>query len=191
MLIRHDRLDPGRAALVVIDVQEKLLPLIDAADGVLHAIVQMVRGAILFDIPILVTEQYPRGLGPTHPAVRAALSRVNPPLMEKATFSACGHEPIRRRLLELDRDQIILAGIETHVCIQQTTLDLRLLDYDVFVCADAVGARRRHDHDIGLLRMRQAGALVTTVESALFEVCERCDAPKFKGLLEIIKSGPS
>jgi isochorismate hydrolase len=90
-------------------------------------------------------------------------------------------------MLKIDRPQVIITGIETHVCVQQTALDLVSRDFDVFVCADAVGARAKLDHATGLERMRHAGVIVTTTESVLFELCGRCDAPRFKAMLEIIK----
>ena len=94
-----------------------------------------------------------------------------------------------RRSTSSYRRSFAVTGIETHVCVQQTTLDLLSMDYQVFVCADAVGSRAKLDHKIGLKRMRQAGAIVTTVESALFELCEECGTSRFKEMLKLIKEG--
>ena len=91
----------------------------------------------------------------------------------------------------MDRPQVILMGIEAHVCVQQTALDLCAMDYHVFVCADAVGSGRRLDFKCALHRMRQAGAFITTVESVLFELCRRCDTRDFKKMLDIIKTAPA
>ncbi len=188
-MINPIRLDPQRSLLLVIDIQEKLLPLIDEQDRLVHATRMLISGAEVFDLPILVTEQYPEGIGPTVAALADDLRRVKAEVLPKKSFSAWGEESVIARLRELDREQIIVCGIETHVCIQQTTMDLLTLDYQVFVCADAVGSRRQLDYDTALHRMRSLGAAVTTVESVLFELCERCDSPRFKQLLEIIKAG--
>jgi len=189
-VLRPDQLDIERAMVLVIDVQEKLLPSIVGSEGVVAAWRKLLDGAGLFELPVLVTEQYPKGLGPTHATIRAVLPRSRANVLEKPTFSAWADANVREALLALDRPQIIITGIETHVCVQQTALDLRSRDYDMFVCADATGSRGRIDHEIALDRMRQAGVLVTTVESLLFELCQRCDAARFKAMLEVIKRYP-
>ena len=187
-MLRPDQLDIERAMVLVIDVQEKLLPLIVGGERVIAAGRKLLDGAAVFELPVLVTEQYPKGLGPTHATIRAALAPSRAKVLEKPTFSAWADTKIRAALLALDRPQIIVTGIETHVCVQQTALDLRSRDYDVFVCADAAGSRGRVDHDVALDRMRQAGVFVTTVESVLFELCQRCDTARFKNMLEVIKA---
>lgn len=184
------RLDADRAMVLVIDVQEKLLPLIEDHVEVLAAVGHLLRGVGIFKLPVLATEQYPQGIGSTVEPVAGLLSALEAPVLNKSTFSCCGDEPFREALRQVDRPQVILCGIEGHVCVLQTTLDLLAMDYQVFVCADAVGSRRGLDLDLGLSRMQQFGAAVTTVEAVLFELCERCDSPAFKQLLEIIKSGP-
>ena len=189
-MFRADQLDIERAMVLVIDVQEKLLPSIVGSEGVVAAGRKLLDGAGVFELPVLVTEQYPKGLGPTHATIRAVLPRSRANVLEKPTFSAWADANVREALLALDRPQIIITGIETHVCVQQTALDLRSRDYDMFVCADATGSRGRIDHEIALDRMRQAGVLVTTVESLLFELCQRCDAARFKAMLEVIKRYP-
>lgn len=187
---RADQLDIGRAMVLVIDVQEKLLPLIGGHDRVVCANQKLLAGAAVFDLPVLVTEQYPKGLGATVEAIRVFLSRDGVSVSEKPTFSAWADPAVRETIRRIDRPQIIVTGIEAHVCVQQTALDLCIVDYDVYVCADAIGSRGRVDHDTALDRMRQAGARVTTVESVLFELCGRCDAPRFKSMLEVIKAYP-
>ena len=189
-MLRPDQLDIERAMVLVIDVQEKLLPSIVGGEPVIAAGRKLLEGAAVFELPVLVTEQYPKGLGPTHATIRAVLPRSRANVLEKPTFSAWADANVREALLALDRPQIIITGIETHVCVQQTALDLRSRDYDMFVCADATGSRGRIDHEIALDRMRQAGVLVTTVESLLFELCQRCDAARFKAMLEVIKRYP-
>ena len=188
--LRANRLEPDRAMVLVIDWQEKLLPLIRHHEAILRAARFLLDGVRIFDLPVLATEQYPKGLGVTHPLVRDALSRCGAKTPEKTVFSACGDESIRAALRELDRSQIIITGIETHVCVQQTALDLRAMDYDVFVCADATGSRVPEDHAIALERLRQEGVYVTTTESVLFELCHRCDTDRFKKMLDLIKVRP-
>ncbi len=188
--MRPDQLDVERAMILVIDVQEKLLPLISGGDRVVAAAWKLLDGAKVHDLPVLVTEQYPKGLGPTHATIRDALAKTRAKVLEKPTFSAWADAGVRETMLTLDRPQIIMTGIETHVCVQQTALDLRSRDFDVFVCADAVGSRGRLDHDTALDRMRQTGVLITTVEGVLFELCGRCDTARFKAMLEVIKRFP-
>ena len=189
-MLRGDQLDADLAFALVIDLQEKLLRTIGDHQRVITAAAKLLDGVRIFDLPVLATEQYPQGLGPTHGSIRGRLDSCGATVLVKATFSACDEEPVRRAIRAIDRPQVILIGIEAHVCVQQTALDLRAMDYDVFVCADAVGSRGRLDYDFALQRMRQAGALVTTVESALFELCNRCDTERFKAMIKVIKAAP-
>lgn len=189
-MIRPDQLHPPRTMLLVIDMQEKLMPAIADRERVTATAGKMIRGAAVLDMPILATEQYPRGIGQTVEPVRAMLAERGAKTLEKPTFSAWATTPVREAILAFDRPQVILVGVETHVCIQQSALDLASRDYDVFVCADAVGSRGKLDYEIALQRMRQNGVIVTTVESVLFELCQSSQAPRFKALLEIIKSSP-
>jgi isochorismate hydrolase len=186
-MYRPDLLESDRAMLLVIDVQEKLLPLIDKQREVLRAARKLIRGAKVFELPILATEQYPKGIGRTHEGIRDCLRECSAKTMEKACFSAWAEASVREAMLAIDRPQVIVTGIETHVCVQQSALDLKSRDFEVFVCADAVGSRGKLDHKAALHRMRHAGVIVTTVESVLFELCSRCDAPRFKPMLELIK----
>lgn len=188
--LRANRLEPDRSMLLVIDLQEKLLPMIHGTTAVLRAASQLLDAARIFEIPVLVTEQYPKGIGATDAALRESLSRVRAQIFEKSAFSVCGDGPSRAALRALDRCQIVVTGIESHVCVQQTVLDLRAMDYDVFVCADAIGSRGTLDHDVAVERMRQEGALITTVESVLFEWCQECGTQQFKEMLPVIKANP-
>jgi len=182
------RLDADQAMLLVIDVQSKLLPLIEGRQEVTFQIQQLLRGVRIFDLPVLATEQYPEGIGSTVPPVAELLTGSSAPVLEKDAFSACGDDQVREALRRIDRPQVIVCGIEAHVCVLQTTLDLVSMDHRVYICADAVGSRRRLDWQWGLSRMQQAGAVVTTTESALFELCERCRTARFKQLLGLIKA---
>lgn len=189
-MYRANQLDTDRAFVLVIDLQDKLLPLIQSHERIVAAAAKLIEGTHVFGLPVVATEQYPKGIGPTHATIRRLLERVDATILEKATFSACGDPSIRDTLRAVDRPQVVIAGIEAHVCVQQATLDLRAMDYDVFVCADAIGARGKLDYRCALDRMRQEGAYVTSVESVLFELCGRCDTDRFKAMLNVIKAWP-
>ncbi len=187
-MLNPNRLDPDRAMLLVIDYQSKLLPFIHDRDPILDAAKLLFKGTAIFNLPILVTEQYPKGIGHTDESLAAILTEQNATTLEKMAFSSCGESAVRDKLREIDRPQVIVCGIEAHVCVQQTVLDLTQMDYDVFVTADAIGSRQPFDYKIALDRMRQSGAQVTTVESVLFELCDECGTPRFKELIELIKT---
>jgi len=190
MPFRADNLDVDRAMVLVIDIQEKLLPTIDGHELILGASCKLLEAAGIFELPVLATEQYAKGIGPTHGDLLRLLRAAGAQIIDKPTFSACGYDPVRSALAQIDRPQVIVSGIEAHVCVQQTALDLAAMDYDVYVCADAVGSRSRTDYEFALQRVRTAGVLVTTVESVMFELCERCDTDRFKRMLEVIKLSP-
>lgn len=189
-LLRAEQLDAHRAMVLVIDVQEKLLPLIRLHHRIVAAAREVLDGTRIFDLPVLATEQYPKGIGPTVPPIREALVACRARVVEKPTFSAWADAGVRDAMLAIDRPQVIVVGIEAHVCVQQTALDLVSRDYDVYVCADAIGSRGRTDYECALERMRQSGVWVTTVESVLFELCGRCDTPQFKAMIDVIKANP-
>ncbi len=189
-MMRADQLDAGRVLLLVIDMQEKLMPLIIDQQRVIASACKMIRGVRVLNIPVIATEQYPRGIGATVAPVRDVLAGSAAQTMEKPTFSAWADRKIRDAIIALDRPQVIIVGVEAHVCVQQTALDLASRDYDVYVCADATGSRGRMDYECALNRMRQNRVVVTTVESALLELCQSSAAPHFKAFLEIMKSSP-
>jgi nicotinamidase-related amidase len=178
------RLTCENSVLLVVDVQEKLLPAIFEADAVVEAARRMIEAAKVFALPILAAEQYPQGLGRLCGVLQEALGDRTP--VGKKRFSACV-EGITDSLRELGRSNVLVVGIETHVCVQQTVLDLLRLGYTPYVCADAVGSRRPLDRDMALARMRQAGAIVTTTESATFELLGEAANATFKKILAIVK----
>jgi isochorismate hydrolase len=179
--------DADRAMLLVIDLQAKLLPHIADREAVVQAVDKLVRGVGVFDVPVMATVQYVKGLGPIPEPVAGTLEAAGVSPIEKMTFSVCGDDAMKQRLIDIDRPQVLVVGIETHVCVQQTVLDLLAMDYAVYVCADAVGSRRPLDRNLALRRMQQAGAVVTTTESVLFELCHESGTARFKKLLEIVK----
>jgi len=170
-------LERDRAALVVIDVQEGFRPY-DAFAGVIAGCAKLVEAARLLDVPIVVTEQYPKGLGHTAPEV--GLQDETP--VEKTVFSAARAEGFDLK----GRDQAIVCGIEAHVCVSQTVHDLLEQSVEVHVPADAVGSRNAVDYDHALPRLEKAGAVVTTIEAALLELCERAGTPEFKAIQKVI-----
>jgi nicotinamidase-related amidase len=166
-----------RAALLVIDVQEGFRPYA-VFDGVATACAKLLQAARIMQVPALVSEQYPKGLGHTAPEVGLR----DEPRIEKSVFSAARAEHFDL----LGRDQVIVCGIETHVCVSQTVHDLLDDGLQVHVLADAVGSRHDIDYQRGLQRMERAGAVISTVEAALFELLERAGTPEFKAVQKLI-----
>ncbi len=177
-------IQPDSTALLIVDVQERLLPTIHQNEAIIPAIQRMIEAAKILAIPILATEQYPAGIGPTAASIRACWGDVR--AIEKLRFSACV-EPLIEQLRRRERSHVIVTGIETHVCVQQTTLDLLRLGYSPYVCADAASSRRAIDRDVAFERMRQAGAIITTTESVMFELLGQAGTDVFKQILRLIK----
>jgi nicotinamidase-related amidase len=170
-------LQRDRAALIVVDVQEGFRPYA-AFEGVARASAKLLEAARILGVPALVSEQYPKGLGHTAPEVGVGQE----PRIEKTVFSA-----VRADGFDLNgRGQAIVCGIETHVCVSQTVHDLLAQGVEVHVPADAVGSRHGIDYERGLERMERAGAVVSTVEAALFELLERAGTPEFKAVQKLI-----
>ena len=166
-----------RAALVVVDVQEAFRPYASFA-AVAESCAKLVQAARILEIPTLVSEQYPKGLGHTAPEVGIEDQAA----IEKTVFSAA-----RADSFDLaGRDQAIVCGIETHVCVSQTVHDLLEDGIEVHVPADAIGSRHEIDYERGLERLERAGAVVSTVEAALFELLERAGTPEFKAVQKLI-----
>jgi nicotinamidase-related amidase len=180
------KLSVDSALLLIIDLQERLLPAIHDADAISQACQLMIRAAGIVGLPMILTEQYPKGLGTTVKPITDLLEPAGVKPISKVLFS--GYTPEVRAVLEAGgREQIVVVGIESHVCVQQTVLDLLTVDYRVWVCADAVGSRRPVDREMALHRMRQAGAVVTTTESAIFELLRQAGTDLFKKMLPILK----
>jgi nicotinamidase-related amidase len=173
----------GDTGLLVIDVQEKLLPLIPSAQALVRNIAFLIDGARILDMPIQATEQYPKGLG----ATVAELASKLPARGEKVAFSCCAIPAVVESFRSVGRPKLVLAGIETHVCVQQTALDLLALDFQVFIPADAVGSRSALDHDLALRRLEQAGAVITSSESAVFEWVGVAGTPQFKEISRLVQ----
>ena len=175
------RLDPERAALVVVDVQEGFRRAIPGFDGIAAATATLVRGAEAMEVPIVVTEQYPKGLGATVPEVADALPAGVEPL-PKTVFSAASADGFGLR----GREQAIVCGIESHVCVNQTVLELLDDGTEVHVVADAVGSRTEANRELGLAKAERAGAWLTSVETALFELLGEAGTDRFKTVQRLV-----
>lgn len=175
-------LRPDRAVLVVVDVQTAFRPVIEDFDRVAARCARMVRGAQALEIPIVVTEQYPDGLGATVPEIVDVLP-ADTPRLPKTVFSSTRASGFHLSA----RDQVLLVGIEAHVCVQATALDLRRQGLLVHVATDAVGSRNAEDLAAGLGRVSAAGAVLGTTESMLLELLGDARAPQFKTIQELIR----
>jgi nicotinamidase-related amidase len=175
------KLDPGRAALVVIDVQEAFRKAVPGFDQVARATAALVRGAEAVGIPVIVTEQYPKGLGKTVPEVAEALPAGVAPI-EKVCFSAPEAEGFDLG----GRNQALVCGIEAHVCVNQTVLDLLDQGVEVHVALDAVDSRLEQNKAVGLEKVERAGAVITSVETALFELVGRAGTDQFKEVQKVV-----
>jgi nicotinamidase-related amidase len=169
--------------LLVIDVQEKLLPLIPRADALVRNIAFLIDGARVLGMPVQATEQYPKGLGSTV----AELAKRLPERPDKVAFSCCAVPAVPQNFQSAARSKIILAGIETHVCVQATALDLLAQGFRVYVPEDAVASRYAIDHDRALHRLEQAGAIITTSEAAVFEWVGGAGSPQFKEISRLVQ----
>ncbi len=180
-------LTPEESLLLVVDVQERLFAAMDPEhrEDVARNIKILATAAKRLGLPLLVSEQYPKGLGHTLPEIKEALGGVAP--IEKVAFSCCGAEGFAERLTAAGTRRIILTGIEAHVCVLLTALDLLEAGYTVHVVSDAVCSRSRENWRIALDQLRQAGAIVTSTETVLFQLLGRADTDDFKALQPLVK----
>jgi nicotinamidase-related amidase len=178
------RLSPATSVLLVVDVQERLLPRVRRPETLLRRIGFLADAAEILGVAVAATEQYPKGLGPTVACLR---TRLPAPLPEKLTFSCCGVPGLADGFRSSGRGQVVLAGMETHVCVAQTALDLLAQGFAVFVPADAISARGGLDHEMALRRLERAGAVLTTAEAVVFEWAGSAAHPRFKDLSRLVK----
>jgi nicotinamidase-related amidase len=169
--------------LLVVDVQEKLVRAIPGAGRMIWNISRLIRAAKLLGLTVLATEQYPQGLGPTTADLAALLG----PVPGKVGFSCLTCGEIAERLAADERPKVLLCGIEAHVCIQQTALDLLAGGRSVYVAVDAIGARFAVDQKVALERMQSSGATLTTTEAAMFEWCQAAGTPQFKQISALVR----
>lgn len=183
---RHEKiLNREKTALLIIDIQERILKVIDEYERVVDNTIKLVKGMKELNVPIYFTEQYHKGLGSTVSEIKEVLQDSD--AIQKMSFSCSGAGELFKELIDKNITQVVVCGIESHVCVQQTVLDLLANGFQVDVAADAVSSRRKFDFEMALARMRNLGAEVTTTESILFELLNVCGTPEFKAVSKIVK----
>lgn len=184
---RHpDLLAREGTGLILVDVQEAFRPVIDGFEETVRNCGLLARGFGVLGRPVIVSEQYPKGLGRTVPELAACLP-APAVTHEKTRFSACGVDAIEQAMADAGCERWLVAGIETHVCVAQTVLDLRARGTAVHVAADAVSSRAPENRRLGLSRMAAAGATLTSTEMALFEMLEEAGGPEFKAISKLVR----
>lgn len=179
------RINKEESVGLVIDIQERLYPHMDQKEGFLDKSLTLLEGLKVLEVPVLLTEQYPKGLGQTIEQVRLALEDLSP--IEKIAFSCCDEAAYREKLGQVVRSNVIICGIEAHVCVLQTVIDLLGMEYQPVVVADCVSSRNPEDKKVALERMRMEGAIITTCESILFELVRMAGTDKFKAISRLVK----
>jgi nicotinamidase-related amidase len=178
-------LTTDKTALLIIDIQERIIRVINEYETVVENTIKLIKGFKALGIPINYTEQYPKGLGPTVESIQNELEGND--AIQKLSFSCSGADDLFSELKKNGITQVVVCGVESHVCVQQTVLDLIANDFQVNLAADAVSSRRVKDYEISLSRMRQHGADVTTTEAILFELLNVCGTDVFKQISKIVK----
>jgi nicotinamidase-related amidase len=183
----HDNtLDTTHTALVVVDVQEAFRTAIPDFDRLVSRIVTAVKGFQTLDVPVIVTEQYPKGLKRTAAEI-LELVGDEPRLIEKMTFSSCGADAFLATLTNLGARRIVLCGIEAHICVNQTAHDLLAMGYQVHLLSDCISSRYDYDRLAGIAKMERSGAIVSTTEMALFEMAATSEHECFKDIQQLVK----
>ncbi|HET9625125.1 MAG TPA: isochorismatase family protein [Kofleriaceae bacterium] len=188
---RLEALSRARAALLVVDIQDRLLPAMpaDALADVMKNTTILIQAAARLALPIVVSQQYPKGLGPTNQAIEDALAASGAAIhrFDKLEFSAAAAPDFAALAPRLARDQWIVCGMETHVCVYQTARDLAARGWAAHVCADAVCSRTERNFEIGLDLMERAGAVITSTEACVFDLLGRAGSDEFRALSKVIK----
>jgi nicotinamidase-related amidase len=185
--MRHENtLDPKRTALAVIDVQESFRPHVPDFAELAARVALVTRAAQLLGLPVVVTEQYPKGLGHTAAEIRAVLPE-NFEAVEKTAFSSCGAQEFVSRLEQAGARQVLLCGIEAHVCVNQTAHDLLARGYQVHLLTDCISSRAEQNKRVGVEKMLRSGALPSSIEMALFELMRDARHEQFKAIQKLIK----
>lgn len=178
-------LEIENTTLLIVDIQGNLAHLMHGKELLFENVQKLIKGIQILGIPILWVEQNPRGLGPTIPEIADILSNIQP--ISKMSFSSCRNDRFLQALNALNRKQVLIAGIEAHVCVYQTAAELVDIGYDVQVVTDAVSSRNMENKEIGLQRMRDSGVSLTSVETALFELLKVAEGEQFREILKIVK----
>ena len=179
-------LNLSSSALVIVDVQEAFRSVINDLSEIASRISTAVRGMQALGVPVIITEQYPKGLGPTVEEISLILN-TDTPIVEKTSFGSCGEPKFVSLLENAGAKQIILCGLETHICVNQTAHGLLELGYEVHLLTDCVASRFSNDKEAGIAKMSTSGVKVSTVEMALFELLKDAGQPKFKEIQALIK----
>lgn len=179
----------NRTIFVAVDYQTKIIKAMQDAEGIEDRAARLIKGARILDVPVIVTQQYTKGLGEATDKIKEALGEYEP--IEKTTFGAYGTPEFRSRFSAEARkasaDSVVIFGIEAHVCLMQTALDLIDAGYRVFIPVDCISSRKEIDKRAAVQRMRHAGAIVCTYESVLFELLKGCEEPEFKAISALVK----
>ena len=184
--MRHENLlTVEKSVLLVVDIQEAFEGHISELERVIERSKLMIHAAKLLEAPIVVTEQYPQGLGRTLGPIQEALGDCH--YYDKFTFSCCRDDSIQKALQNTNRPQVLIVGIETHVCIMQTAYDLLAMQMQPYIVVDAVGSRRESDRQVSLQRLQQDGVVLTTTEAAIFEMTGSAKHPAFKKISKLVK----
>lgn len=178
-------LNEENATILLIDVQEKLIPAISDSEALVSSTAKLLAGAKVLGLPVIWCEQNPTRIGPTMPELTEHLEGFSP--ISKLCFSALKSEEVKAQLQATGRNQVIVTGIEAHICVSQTVQELLQEGYEVHVAADCISSRTAQNREIGLTKMLNAGAEITSVEAALFEMLGQAQGDKFKQILKIIK----
>lgn len=173
------------AVLVVVDIQERLAVVMSERKRVIDNCIHLIEAAKLLKIPLMLNEQYPKGLGPTVPEIKESLQSYEP--LEKVTFSCCRGDKFLGHLKDTGRKKVMLVGMETHVCVLQTCIDLIREDYIVHAVSDAICSRTADNFRTGIEFMRDAGAVITCTETVLFQLLEKAGSEEFKVISKRIK----
>jgi len=176
---------PKETLLLIIDVQGRLAESVFQPDELVRNISKLVRSCSVLEVPVLVTEQYPKGLGHTLDSLRELLGGNVP--VEKLSFSCCGNGDFMKQLRSFNRNDILVVGIETHVCVYQTAVDLVEFGYNVHLVTDAVSSRTEANKMLGIRCIEKAGAALTSTEMAIFELLRMAEGERFKAISKIIK----
>lgn len=175
----------AQSSLLVVDIQQRLAPAIAHYNEVRDIALQLLSAATLLDVPSVITQQYKQGLGLTDTQIVEHASGAT--FFDKTHFSACQELDFIDSLASTNRSQVIIVGMEAHVCVLQTALDLLAADFEVFIVADGISSRRDSHKDLAIAQLRQAGAVITCAESVIFQWAERAATPQFKDVLKIVK----
>ena len=179
------RLESSSSVLVVIDIQGKLSRIVHQSELMIKNTSILIQGMKALGVPVLVTEQYPQGIGRTIDEIAVLVQ--GDPLFEKDSFSCCGLDTFNVALQNLGRKQILLCGIETHVCVFQTAMDLVNAGYEVHLVTDAVSSRTKENRDLAIAKMQSLGVVPTGTEMALFELLKYSNAEKFRTISKLVR----